>query len=217
MNLTQKMKLVFAVSLAAAGSAFAATVYEVPAGNNTYYSTSLEYGDEIRLDGYPATGWVLQSVTIPYYSNYENTGGLSIKIYANDGALVNGKASPGSVLYSSGPIDVLNNGGTVTVPFANIPDNLVPSSFTYSVSFSGVGGANQAGLYVPNAAPSVGSSFNDFWQNTGSGWELRTMQSGDLANFQVSITAVPEPSVVALASLGLVGLSAYAVRRSRKA
>lgn len=207
MNFKDKLKLVVAVSLAGAGSAFAATVFEVPAGQDSFYSTSLEYGDQVQLAG--GAGWTLESVTIPYYSNYGSVGGLTVKIYANDG--VNG--APSSVLYSSSPIDILSNGGTVTIPFANIPANVLPAGFTYTVSFAGVGGANSAGLYVPDLAPTVGSSFNDFWQNSGTGWELRTMQNGDLANFQVSITAVPEPSVIALASLGLAGLIGWAARR----
>lgn len=207
MNFKDKLKLVVAVSLAGAGSAFAATVFEVPAGNNTFYSTSLEYGDQVQLPG--GAGWTLESVTIPYYSNYGSVGGLTVKIYANDGV----SGAPSTVLYSSSPIDILNSGGTVTIPFADIPANVLPAGFTYTVSFTGVGGANSAGLYVPNLAPTVGSSFNDFWQNTGSGWELRTMQNGDLANFQVSITAVPEPSVIALAGLGLAGLLGWAARR----
>jgi hypothetical protein len=217
MNLTQKLKLVFAVSLAAAGSAFAATVYEVPAGENNYYSTSLEYGDEVTL-AISGGGWVLESVSFPYYANYASIGGMTVSIYANDGALVNGKASPGTVLYSSGPIDIQNDGGVVTIPFAYSNDNVLTSpTFTYSVTFAGVGGANAAGLYVPNAAPTVGSSFNDYWEKSGTGWELRTITGGDLANFQVSITAVPEPSTVALAGLGLAGLVALAARRSKKA
>lgn len=208
MNFKDKLKLVVAVSLAGAGSAFAATVFEVPAGNSTYYSTSLEYGDQVALAGLQP-GWTLESVTIPYYSNYASTGGLTVKIYANDGVA----GAPSTVLYSSAPIDILSNGGSVTIPFAAIPDNVAPAGFTYTVAFAGVGGANAAGLYVPDLTPTVGSSFNDFWQSTGSGWETRTMQNGDLANFQVSITAVPEPSVIALAGLGLAGLLGWAARR----
>mgnify|MGYP000249076544 CR=1 FL=1 len=212
MNFKEKLKLVVAVSLAGAGSAFAATVFEVPAGNNSFYSTSLEYGDQVALSGL-SPGWTLESITIPYYSNYASTGALTVKLYANDGF----GGSPGTVLYSSAPLDILDDGATISIPFANTIDNIAPSGFTYTVSFAGFGGNNSAGLIVPNLTPSVGTSFNDYWENTtGTGWQLRTMANGDLANFQVSITAVPEPSVIALAGLGLAGLLGLAARRSRK-
>lgn len=195
--------LAIAVGLATFGASQAqTTVYQVGAAGNTFYANSLEFGDQITLGG---TDRVLSSIQFSYFANYAQTGGLTFRLYANDGTA----GAPGTVLYTSSPLDILNGGGDVTIPFLSSSDPL-PNSLTYTVSFAGSG---TAGLYVPNAAPSVGSSFNDFWVNNGGTWQLNTLTSGDLANFQITVTAVPEPSTVALAALGAAAFLGFAARR----
>ena len=212
MNALNRTTLAVVASVVAIASASADTIYYVaPGANNFYNSTSgTEYGNQVSFPSNPSGAWTIQSLTVPYYSNYGLPGGLTLNIYSNDGT----GGAPGTKLWSSGPLDILNGGGSVTVPFPYSGDNQIPNSLTYTVSFNGSSvSGNKAGLYLPGSNPAVGTA-QGIWSGAGGFWEKRGVD-GTLPVFQATITAVPEPSTWALAGLGLFGLMALA-SRSRK-
>lgn len=215
MNPLNRTSLAVVASVVAIASASADTVYYVAPGADIFYKSTAgtEYGNQVTFPSNSSGGpWTIQSLTVPYYSNYGLNGGLTLKIYSNDGT----GGAPGTQLWSSGPLDILSGGGSVTVPFPYSADNKVPNSLTYTVSFNGASVAgNQAGLYLPGSNPAVGSA-QGIWSGNSGIWEKRALEGGGIPVFQATITAVPEPSTWALAGLGLVGLIA-AASRSRKA
>ena len=60
--------------------------------------------------------------------------------------------------------------------------------------------------------PTTGNSFNDFWEKTGATWGTQVLPGGVLSDFAARLTAVPEPSALAVSALALVagaGLAGY--------
>lgn len=198
----------------------ASVVYEVSSGpGNDFYQGFKEFGDELHLAG---TDRVIESFSFDFFANYAQTGGMTFRIYANDGATVSGSKTPGTVL-DVRTIDVTEGGGHVKIDFPFDAANVLPDTITYTVTFSGIGAGspNRAGLILPNATPSVGNSFDDIWQRTGTGasdWALIqvTDPSGVpvIANFRATVTAVPEPGTIALMALGGAGLCIARRRRA---
>ena len=173
------------------------TAYSVNGGANFLYSSANEFGDQVTLAG--GGGQVFSSISFEYYANYAQVGGLTLNIYANDGA----NGVPSTVL-DSRTLDIQNGGAVASVSFAYNAANTVPGTFTYAVQFAGYGGANVAGLIVGNASPSVGSSLNDIWEKQGGVWVTKQV-------------VIPEPSTIALFSVAGVGLAgALFGRRNRK-
>ncbi len=192
----------------AAGSAFASTVYDASYGGSglPYYLSGNAYGDEIVLAG---TDRVLTGFHFAYSSDYSQSGGLQFTLYRNDGPLVNGFASPGSVLYTD-TFDVISgpSGVDVDIPFTPDPTDPIPDRLTFVVKFLGTG---NAGLLVADV-PTIGASGNDFWENGSSGWELRQIP-GYTANFEARLTAVPEANSGPVAFVALGGLGLWTLRR----
>jgi hypothetical protein len=81
----------------------------------------------------------------------------------------------------------------------------------WTVKFSGIEGSEHAGLLYYNP-PTVGSSFDDYWLNNGTGFQL-VDSSGIVDNFAAQVTAVPEPSTIALILAGAGALGAARLRR----
>ncbi len=212
------LKIAAAAALTVATSAFASTVYDmVGNGGNFSYTSGSEYGDQIQLAG---TDRVITEFTFKYFANYDLPAGLTFRIYAQDGPLIQGQASPGTLI-DTYVTDVLGNGATVHIsyPLNFGSPNVIPSSLTYTVQFAGLTAGHAAGLIAPGGTPVIGSSFNDFWEKTGTGdndWALKTFIGGvPTANFIATITAVPEPGTVALMIVG-AGLVLVGARRSSK-
>ena len=100
---------------------------------------------------------------------------VRLRFYANDGTNFNGYPTPGTLLYDSGEFWL----GTGTTPRATVIYDefdlwlyalyplmdALPSSFTWTVQFSGLGAHDQVGvdLYSP---PVIGQSYGDFWLRT---------------------------------------------------
>ena len=121
--------------------------------------------------------------------------------------------SPSGLLFNSGPFAVFNGQNTVIV------DNLftaVPNSFTWSIQFAGIGASGQAGLPIYDP-PTVGSSFDDFWQRDASGnWvTIRYPGGNPPGNFAARVTAVPEASTLYYALLGGLIFAGYHAFRRR--
>ena len=133
MKPNQIKTLAIALTVAAAGSAVASTVYEVPAPATPpghFYADGRQFGDEIVLGG---SDRIITGISLPYYSNFAASGGLTFSLYDNTGA----GGSPGTLLYQSDPIDLLNGGGTISIPFPPITANTIPDRLTYTVSIPG--------------------------------------------------------------------------------
>jgi hypothetical protein len=107
------------------------------------------------------------------------------------------------------------------------PDVTVPADFTWTLVFSGVPSGDSAGLSIFNSStknvsgiptPAIGGNYNDAWVNSGSfsspSWSL--IQSASPNNpglqFGALVTAVPEPSTIAL---GVIGACSFLARRRK--
>lgn len=192
-------------------------VYQHSGSGNFSYTTGSEYGDEVVLPTHVISGvqWVITGFSFEYAANYALAGGLTFRIYEQNGVPISGSASPGTEIYEKA-IDIVNGGAVVNIDFAYDAANTIPNRLTYTVQFSGLLPGNTAGLIIPGGTPAIGSSANDFWEKTGSGandWALKAFNPGSpSANFVATITAVPEPSTVAMMVAG-VGLVLVAIRR----
>ena len=188
-------------------SANAATVFN----NSTtdlltrFDPAAFEVGDEIVLQGFER---YITSFTFQYWGEGLSGGEqVQVKFYPNDGPLVSLAASPGIAFYDSGPFSIGNTvRSTILLDSATLAENLLnpgqpvlaPSSFTWSVQFFNVAGAEKAGvdLYDP---PSTGIDYNSYWEKDPlNGWLLKTNAFSIPMNFGARVEAVPEPNTVAL-------------------
>jgi len=233
----QRSILAAAAALAlATSSAFAGTIFSTTGTGTEFYGvgTSIsnghrgyEYGDQITL---PSEGYSFTGLTFDYYSASLG-GSMNLSIYANDGAVISGAASPGTKLLSIPNIGISSGVNTATFDYsqyvAQYGQLKLPKNFTVTVSFSGATSAADKGLLLGGAVSTagqphlnVGVSGNDFWQKTGPGsgdWALRQLSSTTPANFKMNITAnVPEPTTVALGVVGAAFVGAAALRRNRR-
>lgn len=189
---------------------------------NRFSPGTLEVGEEIVFGGsarfltnfafeFFGTNTISQSI---YQGNVE----ARVRFYAMDGQPFNGYTAPGTSLFDTEWFPLAGPTTRATLNFnagAQLPTEglFLPNSITWSVQFRGMSASDTVGLdiYGPST---VGSNFNDYWENTGAGWVLRPMTAvnGDFAAiFQAS--PVPEPSTSVLAFLG--GLAILAVVRCR--
>lgn len=175
-----------------------------------YFGTTNEFGDQITLAGDPLER-VLESFKFEYFLSRAASGdeAVQFRIYDNNGA----NGAPGAVLYEfDQPLSLGGATGYRTVEIPNINIS-VPDMFTWTVQFTGVSGTEQIGLlfYDP---PSVGSSFDDYWENVGGVWSTKRFSTagGPVANFGAQATAVPELSTLQYAlmsGLAFMGVTAY--------
>jgi hypothetical protein len=220
-NQKQLMKTLFtlsALALGASASLAQSVVYDNSSTYSGWYLSpgSARVGDEIVLGGTARRAYEFR---FEYYgANFNNNEQFRLQFYNNDGALLGGDTYlPGSIFYDGGwqtlgsPTDPSGRASyTISLDYA---DMMLPERFTWSIQFNGVEAGESAGVVLYNP-PGVGSSFDDYWHNAGSGWELRGT-NGVPVNFGASITAVPEPSTYVLAVLGGVCGLAMMQRRRR--
>ena len=166
-------------------------------GNNS------EVGNEVVLAG------TSRLVTF-FRFQYFDTGGLinddtaDIRFYENNGPMVSGADSPGTLLYDSGAFAIPSTPRQTMILDQSDLDGgiLVPTDFTWTVTFSG-SDTNGLSLYAP---PTVGSNFADEWVNTGSGWVLETaIDPTDPLEFAAVIGATaPDSSSLPVSALGVL-------------
>ena len=159
---------------------------------------TVEVGDEITLGG---TDRFITAFSFEYFgANFGGSEMAKVRFYKNNGRpSTAGPPMPSEIMYDSGTFPI---GATpaATLNFNQADLNggiLVPNNFTWSVTFSGLGGSALAGVNLYNP-PLIGSSFSDYWQNDGDVWGLQTNANFSI-NFgsQFEASAVPEPSTVA--------------------
>jgi hypothetical protein len=134
------------------------------------YESTNEYGDEVILAG---TARIVTEIQIEYYGEFVRNGDelVRLRFYENTGPIWNGvpeyrtPASP--PLYE----DTFQVSTGFQVLVITVPNILVPDHFTWTVQFLGVSQApnDRAGLLHYNP-PTVGQSFDDFWERLPSGW-----------------------------------------------
>ena len=145
-----------------------------------------------------------------------------LTLYANDGPTITRTVdgttfdvqAPQTVLYTS-PILTLGTGYQTAEASGFVPFD-VPNTFTWTVKLSGIEATEVAGLLVYNP-PTVGSSFTDFWQNNSGTWNTYLLDNGVAANFAARVTAVPEPTTLALALVAGLGWVGYLGMKRRSA
>ena len=228
------LAILLALSGAAAGKAVAQTLIYDNTTNvrtNLVYKFSREYGDEVFLEAGYRT---VSEFAFQYFGDFNPTNRLDatavVRFYENDGVdgIPGQKTAlmPKTVLWESAPIALTPGYNVVMlgVPFVDVPD-----SFTWTVKFSGVTGADKdsAGLVLADP-PTVGQPlpdgrFGSFWDawirddpNREDGWSLINFgfrPNDPKANFYAQIRAVPEPQTWGLLAAGGVFLALGCRRR----
>ena len=203
-----KVLAVFAVLLGLVNSAVAIVMYDNSTNYRTnFFISNLEFGDQISLDGQART---MTNFSFEYFASGLGGGETALlTLYANNGPT----NSPGTVLFASSAFPVGNGQNTVVLDGLSL---LVPSSLTWTVKFSGVTGAEQAGLplYYP---ATVGNSLDDFWQkDAGGNWFVFRYPGGvPQGSFAATLSGVPEMNTVFYALFGGAGLFAFHSLRRR--
>lgn len=184
------------------------TVYENATSQNQNLFETTEFGDEIILDNDFMPRSRLDTFIFQYVGvNFSGDETARIRFYRNDGLL----GKPGSLIFDSDAFEIPEAPDGATVDLGDLGVVVVPSSFTWTISFTGVDAAagEKAGLslYGP---PATGSGYSDYWARTGNDWALRTVPGAD-ASFAALINGtpvIPEPGTLALsiAGLALLGL-----------
>jgi hypothetical protein len=170
---------------------------------NSYFASQTEFGDQITPVG---AGLVAYSFQLEYFASGLSGGETAkLRFYANDGPGVDANhQAPGTLLYESPSFSVVNGNVPVAVEELAPLNVALPSSFTWTVTPSGVTGAEVFGLKLYNP-PAVGRSFDDLWQLDGTTW--KTVQTpGFVANLGAKLIAVPEPGALTLLGLGAAAL-----------
>ncbi len=176
-----------------------------------------EFGDEIFLAG---TDRILSEFQFQYFTTNNSGGVLSgnetaeVFFRLNDGPLNSqGVRTPGTLFYDSTPFPLAN--GFRPVSITGLALQIPANSFTWSVAFRGIEANETAGLLFFNP-PTVGSSFDDFWQLTGTGWQTFVVDGGATpGNFAARLTAVPEPSTYVYGLIAGVGYAGWFFRRRK--
>jgi hypothetical protein len=199
----------FAMSVFTSAAPGAAnTAYELGRLNDGVYlgDVNEEYGAQVTLNS--GAGSVLRGISFYYYSDYSKLGGLTYTIWSNDGSLVAGQPSPGTVLFNgSADIQGVSSGSIsqTVVPFPYDPSKVLPPTITISLFFDGQDASHHAGWLTSDAAPAVGShAVNQFWN---------TLDGATTWNY-IKMAEVPEANgaqAVGIA-LGLFGMFRFCKR-----
>ena len=152
--------------------------FDLPALDYSVYggSANEEYGMEISLA--PGTPRVLKALAFDYFADYAAPNSLVMRIYRNDGPVVDGFSSPGTFLYefyfdlegtSDGAFIHLSDG------FGFVAADTIPDHLTVTMEILGLSDNHHAGWALSEAAPATGTVTNpSVWHTTDQGntWGL---------------------------------------------
>ena len=166
--------------------------FEVPRLNDSYTEAKpgLEFGMELVLaDGTPR---VFKGFQISYFADFVANQSIMLRVYENDGPLVDGYPSPGTFWYEFPITNQGEDGSTIytlSETFSFDPLNVLPSHVTVTLEFLGLSSTRHAGWIASEAQPTVGKVTNpNFWQTTDQGvtWSLFSLgNSGGVTNAPV--------------------------------
>jgi hypothetical protein len=169
----------------------AVTVYEASTNYSGKFNTLLnEYGDEITLAG---TARLVTQFQFEYFGNFTPTGDefARIRFYPNTGPMWHNTnwITPAAVplFETTIPIGTGFNTATITVPYVQVPD-----TFTWTIKFFGITmSLNDIAGLLFYGAPTVGKSFNDYWELRNIGWTpVQTLEPGLTNNFAAKVMAI---------------------------
>jgi hypothetical protein len=207
-------------------------------GYNLNFNNDDVIGNQIWL-GTGALPYNLTYFSFEYYSPNASWSGVTadVRFYENDGPSFNGYSAPGTKFFDSGTFSIdpplsysLLNEGTWylnSVDFQNgdgpgavtmSPTFVVPSNFTFTVTFTGLQGADTVALPIFDT-PQVGANSGDYWYDVSGNWELMTNSAGPVsfgAEFTGTLQPIPEPSVICLSALGAAAFAIIGRRRQRR-
>ena len=171
---------------------------------------NFEVGDEIQLIGdaryltnFAFEFWGEGSISADRFAGDVQA---RVRFYENNGPGFHGYATPGSLFFDSGWFTLDGPTPRNTLVFA-AGDELpagglfipVGQTMTWSVQFQRAMSDDSVGvdIYSPVTA---GASFPDYWENDGTGWQLKdnVVPMDFAARLEASLIAVPEPSVLGL-------------------
>ncbi len=196
-----------------------------------YNPAAVEIGDEIVLDG---TSRFLTLFSFEWWGTSDNPTSFAgevearVQFYKNNGDLYASPGgsfpSPGDAFFDSGWFGNFNPTPRSTFVFtagADFPTGglwIPVNKMTWSVQFRGMESGDALGvdIYCP---PVVGANPNDYWDNDPvDGWKLLINPNApnNQMNFGAYMEAVPEPSAMALALVGGLGMMALTRRLRRK-
>jgi hypothetical protein len=181
-------------------------VYECSTNYTGKFNQSAnEYGDEITLLGNKR---VITQIQIEYFAAFVPSGDevARLRFYENSGPLwMNNKdyKTPLSPPLWETTFPVRTGFNTATI---SVPNVTVPLRFTWTVQFFGIAmtTTDHAGLLL-YGDPTIGSSFNDFWELRATGWSPVRIPGIPKNNFAAKIMAVesaPPPPALSVAVEG---------------
>lgn len=194
-----------AASILISAAASAATIYENASGDLGQFADlgNVEYGEQVNFAG---TDRILTGYRLSYFADVGAGASAQVRLYNLAGEF------PGATPFYDSGVIALGDGdagfGTLVGSGLNVP---VGNEIVYTVTFSGLDGAESGGLLY-YGAPEIGSNTGEFFRNTGTGWEILDTP-GVVDGFAAQFTAVPEPSTWALLVGGLGVLGFYSRRR----
>jgi len=176
-------------------SASAEIVYDDSSDYSGFdYESPNEYGDQVILAG---TSRAVTQIEIEYYASFTPHGGevARVRFYANTGP--NWQGNPAFPTPAATPLfeDTFAPGQGYHTAVIPVPNVVVPDTFTWTIQFIGIAQSNTdvAGLLFYNV-PTVGQSYDDFWELTSSGWGAAVRSDVPKNNFGARITAVAAPT-----------------------
>jgi len=200
-----------ALSLGSVQAAFVYNDFAQYNGNSFTVANGQEIGNEITVN--PGSTFSLSSFIFQYYTptlTLSPNVAVDLRFYLNDGTPTNGFPTPGTLFFDSGWFsnsvaggmpgngyqDVnydssdFYSGATSVVPMS--PTFLMPSNFTFTVTWTNLDGGNL--IEMPLATNTPGISFGDYWLVNNSGhWSLMSTNKAD-ANFVVDVVGQNPPS-----------------------